>query len=859
MTLAGGVLSLKGSAGATNKQTIGTLTFNPGGSAITLVPNGATALSMTTGTTWTHGAAGASANLNLSGGSLNVGTLAATNGLIGGGYVTVNGTDWAAKDANNNIVAYSGYTAGLPSGGSAATNFSGTDSYTLAVSSTANTLKLTTSTTGGALTMTGNSLTIAGGGLLFTGSNAYSITGGSLTAGNGVGTYDLIVQQFASAPLTISSTIANNGANAVNLVVAGSGTTVLAAANAYGGTTFLNGGVLQFSNSSQLGLAGTSSITFGGGALQWSNTTTDITSGRNVTIGSGGATLDTQGNAVTLASPFAANSVGSLTKVGSGTLTITATDANFTGDVYVNAGTLVASSTSALGVGANANVVVNSGATLQLGNNSFSPALLAATGRNLVVSGGTVNNSSGGDTRLGNVWLNGGTIVTQNGLASNGKFYLGPISGGPNATVFVGGTQPSQITTTGNSANDVALGPQTVFNVASTGQPAGTPDLTIAVRMANQYPVSATEPGGMIKTGQGTMKLTGDFNANSSFTGGFVLAQGTVQSDGNIGGTGNIVQVGDALTRPTDNPALLLNATASVLNNAVVVNNYGGTAALGSTSTSGSGYVATFNGPVTLNKAVVLSNSNTNSTSSVVFSGGIMGSGGVNVTGGGRVVIGGTNSYTGGTTISGGTLQLQQAPLPVTSGLVYELSAANGYVLNANGSNVASLPDLSGNGNNFLATGTNPGPTVLSGTNGINGLSVLHFNGAQALTLLNTTTVKQVFIIDRPTVAGGGNDGIWGQNNADDGIRQAGNAWYYGGGNGNDYVGASTGGSMWINGVQVAAGTTARTLPTPRNCWKPNSPLRAHGLPRAWANTLPATPRATTPATWARSWPTAER
>ena len=188
---------------------------------------------------------------------------------------------------------------------------------------------------------------------------------------------------------------------------------------------------------------------------------------------------------------------------------------------------------------------------------------------------------------------------------------------------------------------------------------------------------------------------------------------------------------------------------------------------------------------------------------------------------GGLLVVTNSQSYGGTTNIQSGTLRLGTTPgvLPVTSGLLYDLNASvNGGLTTSNGT-VSSFNDLSGNNNNFTST-TSTGVTVLSGSNGINGQTVVHFGGSNTTTnqlvLSKATTAASVFIIDRVTTAHNNIDGIWGQI-GDFGIREAGTtAWYYNSGSNNgDYANPSYGGNMLINGVQVPAGTNgAFTLNT---------------------------------------------
>ena len=118
------------------------------------------------------------------------GTLAATPTLVNNvvPYATVAGSD-CATTSGGNVAAYSAYAAGLPASGASSTlNYSHTGAASVAASESVNTLKLTTSAAGQSLAIApARPSTIAGNGLLMVGGNGYTISGGSLTAGNGVG------------------------------------------------------------------------------------------------------------------------------------------------------------------------------------------------------------------------------------------------------------------------------------------------------------------------------------------------------------------------------------------------------------------------------------------------------------------------------------------------------------------------------------------------------------------------------------------------------------------------------------------------------------------------------------------------
>lgn len=539
-TFAGGNLTITGQVSAANTQTLGNVTVNAGGSSITLAPGSAGTVGLTLGNTWTR-AIGGTLTLNIPTGATLTSAPAVTTGILP--YATVNGTDFAAV-SNGNVVPLSTYST------DSYTTTDNTDFITAAsVPSSAltiNSLRFNVAQTN-ALTLPTGTNTISSGGLLVTsnvGANNTTIGGGTLVgSSNG----DLIVQQFnTNGTLTINSVIANNG-TATGLTKAGPGTLILGGTNTYTGTTFVTGGILQFSTAANLGNSA-APITFGGGTLQWaSGTTTDITNARTVTIGSGGGTLDTNGNNVALGTAFGTGSSGTLTKAGNGKLTLSVANPNFTGSVVVNRGTLVATNATALGSNVDQSIIINSGATLDLATNTTSASDTTAVLRNFYVNGGTMENVSGACMRLGNVWLNGGTLNTQNGLSSSyTTFYLGTLqnnTAGANGTIFVEGSTPSFITTTGTTNNSIQLGPNVAFQVADVTGNANA-DLTVSAPLSNQSLDQSFAAGGFTKFGAGTMTLT----ATNTYTGGTVINAGTLVVTGSIAGSITTVNSGGTLS-----------------------------------------------------------------------------------------------------------------------------------------------------------------------------------------------------------------------------------------------------------------------------------------------------------------------
>ena len=113
-------------------------------------------------------------------------------------------------------------------------------------------------------------------------------------------------------------------------------TLTLTGTNTYPGTTHVEGGILVFSQSANMG---TGTLRIAGGTLRWATGSTTDVSTRTVWFDGSGGSLDTHGNDVILANPIGNNGTGSLTKAGNGTLTLTGTN-NYTGGTKVSQGIL---------------------------------------------------------------------------------------------------------------------------------------------------------------------------------------------------------------------------------------------------------------------------------------------------------------------------------------------------------------------------------------------------------------------------------------------------------------------------------------------------------------------------------------
>ncbi len=151
---------------------------------------------------------------------------------------------------------------------------------------------------------------------------------------------------------------------------------------------------------------------------------------------------------------------------------------------------------------------------------------------------------------------------------------------------------------------------------------------------------------------------------------------------------------------------------------------------------------------------------------------------------------------------------VQASVVTSTSGLIYHLDAASANVVRDGTNHVSAWNDASGAGRHFTQATADKQPTWISSSASFNNRPVISFDGdrtnlgitaplADRLVLASSTAPRTVFIVNR-TFATFGNDGIWGLNNADNGIRRATSSAWAHPGNTNDFTNT---GSMFINGV----------------------------------------------------------
>lgn len=327
-----------------------------------------------------------------------------------------------------------------------------------------------------------------------------------------------------------------------------------------GGTLTASGGNSIFNTSDITVTSGTFAIT--------ANETIGSLSGTGGTVDLNSFILTTGGNGATTSYAGSIVDAGGITKEGAGTFTLSGTN-TYSGATTINAGTITASGGSA--IGDSSAVDIASGATLNLSTNEGIGSLNGASGSfvnlntNTLTTGANNNSTtfagvisgSGGLQKqgAGNMTLSGQNTYTGTTTINAGTLTLNLASGAPGETgaiidtgaVVIGasGTLALMESETIGSLSGIAgaqvhLGSNTlIFGDAGNTTFAGVissidgvevfnldPDLTVddppGTGSETLVPVNVTIKGGIVKTGTGTVTLSG---ANT-YTGSTVVDQG---------------------------------------------------------------------------------------------------------------------------------------------------------------------------------------------------------------------------------------------------------------------------------------------------------------------------------------------
>lgn len=494
--------NISGTGGSITKTGAGTLTLS-GTNAYT----GATTISAGAIDAQNGSAIGDTSALSVASGAFLVLSAAETIGsLAGAGTVTL-GANTLTTGGNNTSTSFSGAVTG--SNGMVKTG-SGT---------------LTLSNTGNESTLTGG-MTISAGTVSI--SDDDHMAAGTLTLNGGTLSLDGPIVFDNNIDLAASSTI-NSGGNTIasgvisgagNLTKTGSLSLQLTGSNTYTGITTVSAGYLLANNANSLGTTAGGTTVVSGATLYLSGSFTlaeDLNLAGTGMLGNGAiyspSGSSTVSGLVTLTGNTTLNHDGdltfsggiidgagsySLTKQGTGTLTLSGT-ASYNGTTTISSGGLSIGSDSHIGNGAltlatgttlavtgattidngivlsGGTATVNNTADVTLSGNITGAGGLTKTGASILTLGGTDGFTGSTNVNAGNLLVNGVLSATSNTTVASGATLGGSGSISSNVTVNSGGTlspgsSPGTLTING----DLTMASGSTLAVEINGATAGT-------------------------------------------------------------------------------------------------------------------------------------------------------------------------------------------------------------------------------------------------------------------------------------------------------------------------------------------------------------------------------------------------
>ena len=346
------------------------------------------------------------------------------------------------------------------------------------------------------------------------------------------------------ALMTVSGQVRGN---AGTLTKTGEGVLALTGANTYSGSTRVDQGLIRFQSGNNLG---TGSIVLDGGGLQWAAGSREDISARLGALGTAGAVLDTNGNAVTLATALHGEG-GQLIKRGDGTLTLTA-DSTHTGTTRIEQGELVLGDGGTTGNVAgdivnNARLTLIRGDRMSLSANISGGGELLQAGSGTVVLSGNVAHSGGTRVEAGTLQIGDGgsrgTLAGDVSLASgthldvdrNDTFVLSAHVGGDGALRQVGsGTTVLDGDHTYTGGTFIAAGALRLGNGGTTGSLTGAINNQgwLEFNRSDDFVLgnAVSGAGGLLQMGTGTLRIADD----QAYTGATRVLGGALQVDGSI-------------------------------------------------------------------------------------------------------------------------------------------------------------------------------------------------------------------------------------------------------------------------------------------------------------------------------------
>jgi autotransporter-associated beta strand protein len=488
---------------------------------------------------------------------------------------------------------------------------------------------------------------------------------------------------------------------------AGTGTLILTGSNTYTGATTVSTGVINIQNATALGTAAGGTTVSSGAALELQG---------GITVGAEALTLNGTGvsSAGALRNISGNNTYGGLLTLG-GAARINSDAGNLS---ISNVGTITGA-TFGLTVGGAGNTSIasiigtTSGSLTKDGSGT-----LTLTGANTysggtTISAGTLSIGSGATTGsiAGNV-ANSGTLAFNR---SDALTYAGVVSGTGALTQSGAGTLTLTGANTYSGGTTISAGTLSVGNGSTTGSIAGNVanSGTLAFNRSDAltYADVVSGTGAVTKSGAGTLTLTG---ANI-YSGGTTISAGSlVGTTSSLQGamTNNAAVTFDQSTAGTYAGAMSGSGSFTKLGAGTVTLTGANTYSGGTTISAGTlvGTTSSLRGAMTNNAAVTF-----DQLTDGTYAGVMSGSGSFTKLGTGTVTLSGSNTYSGGTWISGGTLTAGNVSAFGTGGLTIGsdtfLDLANYSIANT----------VTNNGGTILNAGTISGGDFSGGTTDLSG------------------------------------------------------------------------------------------------------------------------------------------
>jgi len=369
-----------------------------------------------------------------------------------------------------------------------------------------------------------------------------------------------------------------------------------------------------------LTLAGTNTINTGG-ILVTSASSAAAINGGTLKSGTGNELVIVNNGQLAVSSVLANGAAASaLTLSGTGTTTLNAAN-TYTGNTYLNSGTLVVGDASALGT--TAGTLVLKGGTLASGSAIILNAKPVSLAGNVTIGGSNDLTLSGAFTNSVGAWTD-----------TNNKYNTLTVNNSGNTTL----------------SGTLNLGAGFVMNVAGSGN------------ITASGVLSST--GGLTYSGSGTMTLS---NAANTYTGvttvtGGTLSVGTLANGGANSGIGAATNAATKLV--VDGGTLKYTGAAVTTDRLFSVGGAGGTidsSGSGALTFGNSGAIGFANTPGTRTLTLAGTNTGDNTLTSVLADAYGVYATGLAKSGAGKWILGGVNTYTGATTINAGTLALGAA------------------------------------------------------------------------------------------------------------------------------------------------------------------------------------------------------